>query len=283
VITRRIYSGSVLAAVMAVAVPLFAQSTAKQPANATGQCTDGTYTTAKTQSGACSKHGGVKTWYGGGSAASTAKTAPAAKTPAAPTSPAAPPKSAPAGKTAAARPANATAQCTDGTYSTAKTKTGACSKHGGVAQWFADTGAAAPAPAPAPAPSAMPTPTPKSTPTTAATAAPADATGQCADGTYTRGKSEQGACSRHGGVKTWFASGAPASKSVPAPPAGPTNPPPTSKAAPPAAPAAPSAPVSRPANAPQDATARCKDGTYSHAKGHTGACSHHGGVAEWYK
>jgi hypothetical protein len=24
------------------------------------------------------------------------------------------------------------------------------------------------------------------------------------------------------------------------------------------------------------------DGTYSHAKTHTGACSHHGGVAEWY-
>jgi hypothetical protein len=25
----------------------------------------------------------------------------------------------------------------------------------------------------------------------------------------------------------------------------------------------------------------CKDGTYSHAKGHSGACSRHGGVAEW--
>jgi len=31
------------------------------------------------------------------------------------------------------------------------------------------------------------------------------------------------------------------------------------------------------------ATARCKDGAYSHAKGHTGACSHHGGVAQWLK
>ena len=31
------------------------------------------------------------------------------------------------------------------------------------------------------------------------------------------------------------------------------------------------------------ATARCKDGTYSHAKGHRGACSGHGGVAEWLK
>ena len=29
------------------------------------------------------------------------------------------------------------------------------------------------------------------------------------------------------------------------------------------------------------ATARCKDGTMSYAKNHTGACSRHGGVAEW--
>ncbi len=28
-------------------------------------------------------------------------------------------------------------------------------------------------------------------------------------------------------------------------------------------------------------TARCKDGTLSHAQHHTGACSNHGGVAEW--
>jgi Protein of unknown function (DUF3761) len=31
------------------------------------------------------------------------------------------------------------------------------------------------------------------------------------------------------------------------------------------------------------ATAKCKDGTYSHAKTHSGACSKHGGVAEWLK
>ncbi len=31
------------------------------------------------------------------------------------------------------------------------------------------------------------------------------------------------------------------------------------------------------------ATARCKDGSYSHAKTHRGACSRHGGVAEWMK
>lgn len=32
---------------------------------------------------------------------------------------------------------------------------------------------------------------------------------------------------------------------------------------------------------PAGATAQCKDGTYSHAKTHRGACSHHGGVAKW--
>jgi hypothetical protein len=32
---------------------------------------------------------------------------------------------------------------------------------------------------------------------------------------------------------------------------------------------------------PAGAIAQCKDGTYSHAKTHTGACSRHGGVAKW--
>lgn len=30
-------------------------------------------------------------------------------------------------------------------------------------------------------------------------------------------------------------------------------------------------------------TAKCRDGTYSYAVHHQGACSHHGGVARWYK
>lgn len=34
-------------------------------------------------------------------------------------------------------------------------------------------------------------------------------------------------------------------------------------------------------NNPAGATAQCKDGTYSHAKTHQGACSRHGGVAKW--
>ena len=34
---------------------------------------------------------------------------------------------------------------------------------------------------------------------------------------------------------------------------------------------------------PTNATAKCKDGTYAHAATHRGACSRHGGVAEWLK
>ena len=34
------------------------------------------------------------------------------------------------------RPAGTTGQCKDGTYTKAKTRSGACSKHGGVAKWF---------------------------------------------------------------------------------------------------------------------------------------------------
>ncbi|HUK35446.1 MAG TPA: DUF3761 domain-containing protein [Vicinamibacterales bacterium] len=33
------------------------------PKGATGRCKDGTYTMAKTRSGACSKHGGLDKWY----------------------------------------------------------------------------------------------------------------------------------------------------------------------------------------------------------------------------
>ncbi len=38
-----------------------------------------------------------------------------------------------------------------------------------------------------------------------------------------------------------------------------------------------------PVSAENRATARCNDGTYSYAAHHQGACSHHGGVAEFYK
>ena len=41
------------------------------------------------------------------------------------------------------------------------------------------------------------------------------------------------------------------------------------------------APASVEDHNPAGAIAQCKDGTYSHSKGRTGACSRHGGVAKW--
>ena len=53
-------------------------------------------------------------------------------------------------------------------------------------------------------------------------------------------------------------------------------------AATPAKPAAKAAATVKASNTdPTGATGKCKDGTYTHSKTHSGACSHHGGVASW--
>jgi Protein of unknown function (DUF3761) len=96
---------------MALAIGLLAAQLgmAQAPAGSTGQCKDGTYTTAPSKQGACRGHQGVKEWF----AASTTTAAPATA--------AAPAKAAPAPAAAAApAPAPAPAKTTTHT-STAST------------------------------------------------------------------------------------------------------------------------------------------------------------------
>jgi hypothetical protein len=120
------------------------KTTARIPAGMTGKCGDGTFTAAKSKSGACSNHGGVAEWYG--AAPSGAATAPAAPPAAPKAAPMAAPKPAPAPapkapssadvKPIAGAPAAATALCNDGTYSESQHRSGSCSSHGGVKQWL---------------------------------------------------------------------------------------------------------------------------------------------------
>ena len=92
-------------------------------------CKDGT-PSAKSGRGACSGHGGVQKMGAKAAAAPAAASAmPAA-------APAAAAKAAAGEKEAGMDPTGATAKCKDGTFSKAKTHTGACSRHGGVADWM---------------------------------------------------------------------------------------------------------------------------------------------------
>ena len=145
-----------------------------------------------------------------------------------------------------ALPAHAkTVTCTDGT--TSKSGRGACSHHGGVAA--AQPEAAKPA-----------------------AEKPTAGTVTCKDGTTS--KAGRGACSHHGGVGD-----AAATPPAATPPAAAPH---SSRATVPTSAGAPkSADEKEAANSPTGATAKCKDGTYSHSAHHQGACSHHGGVAEW--
>jgi hypothetical protein len=116
------------------------------------------------------------------------------------------------------------------------------------------------------------------------------ATVTCKDGSTA--KAGRGACSHHGGVNrdaTQAPSTGGASTSTPATPAPSASKAPAPSQTPAPQPSMKSTNTSGATNSsskasntdPTGAIAQCKDGTYSHAKKHTGACSHHGGVGKW--
>jgi hypothetical protein len=77
-------ASSLVAVVLTLAFPANAQA----PTGSTGECKDGTYTSAESKRGACAGHGGVKDWYStSASTKSSAASAPAAaaKAPMSPT------------------------------------------------------------------------------------------------------------------------------------------------------------------------------------------------------
>ncbi len=86
--TRNFWIAAIAAMVMSPAAMM-----AQAPAGSTGQCKDGTYTSAASKSGACRGHKGIQTWFAAGTP--TAKTK-AAKGSASTPAPAATPAPAPA-------------------------------------------------------------------------------------------------------------------------------------------------------------------------------------------
>ncbi len=99
----------------------------------------------------------------------------------------------------------------------------------------------------------------------------------CTDGS-TSTATGRGACSGHGGVRAATTNFKKTGAIIPAPG---TAVPPASERKTGKASAASVGSGAKEDNNPAGAIAKCKDGLYSHAKHHQGACSRHGGVASW--
>ena len=273
--------GSLLLMGLALLAPRLAD--AQEAAEVT--CKDGTKSHGG--KGACSGHGGVDKSASKSAAEPAEKSATSSKS-----------KSTSASATSAAAPATAEAAeviCKDGTTSHAGK--GACSGHGGVDKSASKSkstgGAATTATEAASSESASKSRSTSASASSAAAPAAAAAEVVCKDGTTSHGG--KGACSGHGGVdksasasksgatspsaSASAATGGSAAPTATAPP----EPAPTHAAAPAPAPTATAPATKTPAAAGEKGppTAKCKDGSLSYAQHHTGACSNHGGVAEW--
>ena len=98
------------------------------PADALGQCKDGSYVSTGSRSSACSAHGGLKIWYLDGTPNTQPGDSDAPKT---------------SGRTATGRkvggvPSDALGLCNDGTYVSTGSKQTACSVHSGMKRWYPD-------------------------------------------------------------------------------------------------------------------------------------------------
>jgi len=170
------------------------------------------------------------------------------------------------------KPADATAQCKDGTYSTATSKESACSDHGGIQTWYADEKSDVKADAKAAASST------KGAAKSAgkATAGAAKAVGKgtkdaaTATGNATGDAATTAAKETKAATKTASKAAKDGTKTA-------------AKATTGAVTSAAHAIKPKPSDAPKDATAKCADGSYSTATQESDACAGHGGVAEWYK
>lgn len=82
--TNKLIRSLAVAAGLLLAQLAMAQAPAGAPAGATGQCNDGTYSTATSKRGACRGHKGVKEWYAttGNSEKAAPKGAPSESAPA---------------------------------------------------------------------------------------------------------------------------------------------------------------------------------------------------------